>query len=742
MRSLPRTLALTIGCLSALSAQEAKPKLDLRTTTGQTTFHIGERIPLTLTLTGPDNKKYSIDTASYDRSGRLDIDTFAVTPATGWADPLAQYFSNGLFMGGGLRGSEPLSTKPVSFAADLNEHIRFDQPGDYTITATSHRVGTADKSGLPRKPHLSIQSNFLLIHIVAATAEWQAERLRSILAILATPIEQKPRPQLTDGQAAAIADLRFLNSPASIEALTPYLREDSDNHIMWSAALGLSGVPDSLRDTALHAMSRQLDDPSFPVSNFFLEIMAKLQGPEEDSSAPFKFQVYPPGYKAVWEQALSGLPRKQGSALAATANTLLTSAPDGEIPELKSRIAAAVANSFAALPIDSQIFALEYHWDVLSEQPILPTFQNLLHQPPAKSSPFHSAADVDSLVLRRWYDLDPEGAMRELTVLLASPDPQLDPRTLQLLPGGPQPQFEAIWARQLAESDDESRETLLAALLSRFGTGSATAQVEGLLDARVGDWACQPQAAALAYVLKFNSPNSAGLVHRAVASRQNTACYGTVFTYAAVYGHGHALNEEAITALTDSDAAVAADAAEYLRYFGTDAAKQPLLDRYQQWTAQWAVKPKELEVATDSTPELGMLGTNLGEALIANQGWLSDPKLITEVLSRCIGEQMCWELKNLASLATSSPQVSLNAPAPYDGYRIGQYSCKSMELFEAKLAQFPTGTRFKLVRQFPQTGNQLKLEQEAQALFKNHGFTLEPAPAAPNNPIASSAKLP
>lgn len=54
MRSLPQTLALAIACLGSLpvAAQEIHPKLELRTTTGQTVFHIGERIALTLTLTG------------------------------------------------------------------------------------------------------------------------------------------------------------------------------------------------------------------------------------------------------------------------------------------------------------------------------------------------------------------------------------------------------------------------------------------------------------------------------------------------------------------------------------------------------------------------------------------------------------------------------------------------------------------------------------------------------------------
>ena len=95
MRSLPpKACPCTwLSQLLPLSAQQATPKLELHTASGQNTFHIGERITLKLTLTGSDRKQYSIDTAGYDRSGRLDIDMFEVSPSRGWSDPLARYFS-------------------------------------------------------------------------------------------------------------------------------------------------------------------------------------------------------------------------------------------------------------------------------------------------------------------------------------------------------------------------------------------------------------------------------------------------------------------------------------------------------------------------------------------------------------------------------------------------------------------------------------------------------------------------
>jgi hypothetical protein len=112
------------------------------TTQGQrSTYQIGERIPIDLSFTGPSNKQFEITMASYDRSGRMAYENFEVEPSSGWSDPLAVYFgSQGVFMGGGLRSFGVLSPRPTEIHLNLNEWIRFDQPGNYTVIVSSHRV--------------------------------------------------------------------------------------------------------------------------------------------------------------------------------------------------------------------------------------------------------------------------------------------------------------------------------------------------------------------------------------------------------------------------------------------------------------------------------------------------------------------------------------------------------------------------------------------------------------------------
>jgi hypothetical protein len=122
-------------------AEDASPQLQVRTAEGQTLYHVGERIPLELSFTGPEKKPFEINMASYDRSGRMGYEDFNVAPAAGWADPLHVYFgSSGGFMGGGLTGFGSLSVKPTVINLNLNERVRFDQAGTYTVVVVSHRV--------------------------------------------------------------------------------------------------------------------------------------------------------------------------------------------------------------------------------------------------------------------------------------------------------------------------------------------------------------------------------------------------------------------------------------------------------------------------------------------------------------------------------------------------------------------------------------------------------------------------
>jgi len=264
------------------STDDASPQLRVRTAEGQALYHVGERIPLELSFTGPENKRFEINMASYDRSGRMGYEDFNLAPATGWADPLHVYFgSSSGFMGGGLTGFGSLSAKPTVINLDLNEWVRFDQPGTYTVVVVSHRVsdvstGRGSRFGLQS---LSLTSNPIQLRIIPATRAWQRAKLSSIMKEL----EENPKPTgiEPDSLKGAIADLRFLGTAAAARLMAQHLRED-EPALMYECALGLDGLRDKLHPVAIAAMNRLIDDPDFPVFSWFLNTMSVLQLSDSD----------------------------------------------------------------------------------------------------------------------------------------------------------------------------------------------------------------------------------------------------------------------------------------------------------------------------------------------------------------------------------------------------------------------------------------------------------------------------
>lgn len=122
------------------------------------------------------------------------------------------------------------------------------------------------------------------------------------------------------------------------------------------------------------------------------------------------------------------------------------------------------------------------------------------------------------------------------------------------------------------------------------------------------------------------------------------------------------------------------------------------------------------------------MGENLGRALIANQGWLADGNLISRVLQRCVGKQMCDQLTQIATSATPPYHVTLYRSGTTENHQVAQYSEKSLKLLSEKIGQFPKGTVFDLIPSSPQNGDQRALEREARDVFTQSGMKLQAAP--------------
>ena len=121
MRLLRLTFAALILASPLLAQNESGVSLTIRFADGTSRFHVGEIIPIELSFKASIPDTYDMEMRNYDRSGRLDIEGFHVTPPG--RDPLERYYSTGAFIGGGLGGARELSSEPQVMREELNEWI-------------------------------------------------------------------------------------------------------------------------------------------------------------------------------------------------------------------------------------------------------------------------------------------------------------------------------------------------------------------------------------------------------------------------------------------------------------------------------------------------------------------------------------------------------------------------------------------------------------------------------------------
>jgi hypothetical protein len=725
-----------------LSAQQDQAALSLQTADGQSTFHIGERILLKLTFSSSNDTDYLIAPLVRGRGGEFDCNRFeGVSPAVGWSDPLEMYFKQDLIWTGHGWSWPPLKkSKPVEAWIYLNEWIRFDQPGDYTIKVISSCVCKVN-GHTPES-----LSDTIKLRIVPATPQWQDEKFKSIQSNL--DLFDQPTPEVQPGESAqqqwnqrgelvgnAVADLKYLTTPAAIDEMTLRLRSEKYNFAD-QFAIGLMGLPPTMRETAIASMNRRIEEPDFPINQWFFSTLSFLHvtpGSDKESIRKQREAINP----VIWTTIFSAVAKKQPAARAETVQTLLQYGHDTSAPEVKQRMASLLKLSFLDLDSRSQIDDLRNEWDRLKSPEFLPVLQALARSPVTSVGAFQIWADdrqmLKGLALKRWYELDPDGARREIVSQIGSASPTLAAQSIAFLPDEQFPQFEPIWAQALLGPANKLYEGALGSLLVRFGTGAATPQMIAKLNEK-SDQPCAAHVLALAYLARFDPD----LARQKLKQEFPGKCSNQLLQSISQLATAPVLNDQAVENLNSTDPETVGDALRYLTEYSRKEDEAPLWRLYEKWTSAHEAKPELIDGQRDdwyATFDTWVFGEELGRALISGQGWFADPEFIARVLKRCIGKFMCEQLREDArravapySLDFPNTRTSLNGID--DGpIAVAQYQASSLKLFEQKISQFPAGSKFVLFRWYrPNNSDEKRLDIEVRAILERQGMSLEISP--------------
>jgi hypothetical protein len=706
----------------------------LRTTT-PAQFHPGERIPLTLEFSSTAAEKYRLNGATYDRSGRLPTEEFALD-RDDVADPLIDYFGSGVIGGiaGGIRGYVALNTEPYRIDVALNDWFRFDRPGKYRLFLKSHRLSRERKPEEQGQGLISFAavSNVLEIEITEPDPAWDSAKLREIeanlegadgnhaTARLQLSLARLSKPMEDVRVRQARAELKFLGTRGAVQLILRRAQTTDDD----LDSFALIGARD--RPSVIAELDRYIQNPNTVINSWTLRLrtlfdfvarypkplfrnLAELQTGDRTNIQGEAEKRQPEFEKILRERAaaLVELPhRKSEKVRDDCLRAIAELAPEAALraklipPDDYGMTREQLIAQFDTLPEANQSELLTRKWGFVRGPGMVSVLLHVIERALPISTPksgtefslWQGPVTLEEQALARLQQLAPEQARQILIEDIARPSPRFAAFAVAKLPSQDVPQANAAFAKSF-QADPAATIPLIA----RFGTVDLYNAVAASYDKE--DWICGDQEWFLAYFLRVKPAFGKKLLTDALANPQ--AC-GLLLGNLSSILWNRDLEEAAVAALNSPRPWAATDAVRTLGIHGAPAVEGALWHRLEQWNEQWRGRVKELSAhpITGSDPNLQerLFGNALVNAIATGHAWFLDEPRRKRLAALALDD---WTRKVWSTEPSGEARVEIADGAPIYGpsYQVSQgslqYTLSTLEELEAKLAQFPPDTRFR-----------------------------------------------
>ena len=591
--------------------------------------------------------------------------SFDVSPSTGWTD--IGFHGCGATSGPTMDvKSDDLTMEPKKYPYTLTTKFRFDAPGTYTVRLMV-TVGLDDETNqMGRLQDSKTKPNF-----VSTTAE-------IVLEIFAAGEDWK-KAVIGQGVAAWSAAVPAYTNPPSAEFLKHQEDEDALCNLGTAeAAVALVGLLgrgidvthclniNSNKDVEEAEMGRLLVDPGVGVRPMFFAAYAKLLGRGLVQTGPAS-GVAAKTVNDVRDTLFASLPKKSPEAMIVSLGTLLRSPMNGywvvqgSVYDLSdpfpAEVIAAAAANFDRLPEETQAALLDTDWDHVRSGLMLAVVRR-------------KAEAGDGHALLRWLELDRTAATAFMREEIVRPEPRFSSLYLRLpdesLPG----QEQQIAANFVGLSANEEL-VRAATLLHRYATRAVLPTVLPFIDQHLGEWPCGLQIPVLAYLLKVAPEEARVRLERVVGKVRAPYCpRGEFLPSLGQVEAGPVVDSLAAKQLEDGTA-LAADAAEYLKRYGSAAMKPVVWEQLSKWHKKYVESGAEERMGTQKGTQedypLYSLDGKLLEAFVGAQGWVLSAEDV-EGLSKLIGDKATG---GLACRFSCGSLVSVG-PAPGSYYIYGK----------------------------------------------------------------------
>ena len=614
--------------LAAIIARPQTPSTDVRVklllVDNKTTFRIGEPIRLVMEFTS-DVPGHTVDTLP--DSGGPFSETISVSPDAGvnhWYDEMTRGFQypRDVF------SIQKISATPTRLPITLNNTLRFDQPGHYTVKITTRRVN--------RK--IVLTTNEVSFDVVNMSEEEEQAEVKRISALL--DAKRVSQPDIT-----AARELAFLTGDASTrEKVRRFLNPNIDGSYYGSNIyLGLFIARNHA--LALKLLENGMRDVTQPVNSWLLTTVSLLYFLQEQRGIPFDPKPRDgwltaesnPRFAAIQNSYLAelalGLSKRRGQSLSTTALTILTMAPkNSDRAILVAEARRVIVQQFSSLDRVTQDELLRKHWNDIRDPGLLGPLKLILSDSSDSARPLHEQA------LSRLIEAWPDEARPFVIEQICDEQSNVKPEVLVRLSDKSLWQVDRCLVGQMHRLQgmiDASVRMVLerkAPLLARYATKDDYGEIIWVYRESGLDFPPEVSAALLAYLAKQNEPATIPLIEQRLEkitpnTEDNFLPKLTRLYYSE--GIGKILKQR----LNLDEPYAVSTAAYLLGKYGSPGDEVALLNRLAKWQNDWRGR-----VAEANSNFQGIAERDLVDALINSKAFGLTPERKQELRRNCLTE--------------------------------------------------------------------------------------------------------
>ncbi|HEV2835166.1 MAG TPA: hypothetical protein VGW58_07610 [Pyrinomonadaceae bacterium] len=596
-------------------------------------FRVGEQIRLNLEFSA-DREGYRVETGP--DGGTVGNDVVVVAPETGithWLDEL----QDNRPVPRHAYGIGALGSRTEAVEIILNDTLRFDSPGRYTVSVTTRRVSTNSSSrGFP------LTTNALSFEIQPMSEADEEKEVKRLSELLNTRRDSVSVAELT-------RQLSFLSGdPSTREKLRRFLSPEPADYGAYMYT-GLFIARNRL--LVLKSLEAALRDPNIPATTSMVAATTRLKtmlthGIREKPADGITWFLEAPENPLAAEiregyivELAAGLAKRTGSNQTTTAVTILTFLQkDGRttsnpgLPEVR-RI---LVQQFDTLHFSTKDWLLREHAKLLDDPALIPSLKKIL------SASDSTSKSTRGTVLGRLMELAPDEARPYVIAEIRDVNSPVDPAILIGLQDESLPELDATLLDQirsltsLSQNKDFKYLKFKIHLLVRFATNNIYGDVMELYR-RVGKGLpVDSRAGLLAYFAKHNDEEAIPLIEQALSDVKSGQASILLTQLTALY-YSKSIGALLKKLLETDDISQASNAAYLIGVHGLPGDEQLLEARLKRWREQWSDR-----VAEADAQRHGLIERSLVTALITGKSWKLSDTRANELRMSCL-TQLCKE---------------------------------------------------------------------------------------------------